>query len=125
GHRDAPLRANFRHRVDFMLHSQRLWSGDGVQCGLDCQLKIGITRSPIVSAVQKFPRSVRSRIQIEDVSINGYAATFFRWANTNFRRANANNYARAESPITLRSIHSLRTQPPDGFFSVHGFLSAR
>src|SRR5262245_63794254 len=93
-YRPAPLRANFRHRLDFMLHSRRLWSSEGVQCGLHCQLKIGITRGAIVGAVQKFPRSVRPRIQIEDVSIDGYAASFFR-------RANTNNYARAESPITL------------------------
>src|SRR5262249_34668653 len=101
-----------------MLHSQRPWPDDDVQCGSDRQLKIGITRGAIVSAVQKFPRSVRPWIQIKDVSIEGYAATLPR-------RANRDSYARAEGPITLGSIHSLRTQPFDSFFSIHGFLSAR
>jgi hypothetical protein len=40
------------------------------------------------------------------------------------RRPNRDNYARAKSPIALGSIHSPRTQPLDGFFSIHCFLSA-
>src|SRR6266550_8325840 len=99
-----------------MTHSRRPWPDDGVQCGSDRQLEVGITRGATVSAVQKLPRFVRPRIQIEGVSKDSYAATFLR-------RANRDNYARTESPITLGSIHSLRTQPLDSFFPIHGFLS--
>ena len=91
---------------------------DDVQCGSDRRLKIGIRRGAIVGAVQKLPRSVQPRVQIEDIWIDGYAATLL-W------RANMDKYAGAERPIALGSIHSPRTQPLDGFFSIHRFLSAQ
>src|SRR5262245_58955979 len=92
--------ANSGHRLDFMPPSRRPWPDDGVQCGSDRRFEVGITRGAVVGAVQKFPRSARPRMQIEDVSKDSYAVTFLR-------RANRDNYARTGSPITLGSIHSL------------------